>query len=256
MASSQNGYKANDSSLIASYTVGKAKVKIALRKGDVSVVLLHYLNWYDANIEPLRQKDTGGYNPRKIEGSETLSNHASGTAGDHRWQDHPLGKANTFSAAEQKKIRTQLKFYEGVLRWGGDYKGRKDDMHVEINKGSSEVARIAKKCKNDTLNAGKKPSNPVKYEDMKLEVDGILGARSIGKWQHEMGATTSTKLTPTFIKSLQTFLTRVDHRLKVDGVIGPITVRALQRYLKAPTSGLFDRTTIRALQRRLNTGQF
>jgi peptidoglycan hydrolase-like protein with peptidoglycan-binding domain len=149
MATSQNGYKANDSSLIAKYTIAR-DVTVNIRKGDVSVVLLHFAKWYDNNIEPLTKSDTGGYNPRNIEGSTTLSNHASGTAVDLRWNKHPMGKKGTFTTGQTAKIRTQLKFYEGVIRWGGDYSGRIDEMHYEINKGPAEVARIAKKCKGET----------------------------------------------------------------------------------------------------------
>jgi len=54
MSTSQNGYKSRDSSLIATYTVVR-DVKLSLRKGDASVVLLHLARWFDKNIEPLRK---------------------------------------------------------------------------------------------------------------------------------------------------------------------------------------------------------
>lgn len=149
MTNSQNGYKAGDTSLIGSYTVPGTDVRINLRKGDVSVVLLDFAQWYNENIEKLRQADTGGYNYRPIAGSKTVSNHGSGTAEDLRWNDHPLGAVGTFSAAEAAKIRARLKYYEGVIRWGGDYSGRKDEMHFEINKGPSDVTRIASKIRAD-----------------------------------------------------------------------------------------------------------
>ena len=107
MTVSQNGYKSRDSSLVASYTVVR-DVKLTLRKGDCSVVLLHFARWFDKNIEPLTKVDCGGYNPRFVEGSKVDSNHASGTAEDLNWRKHVRGKRNTFSAAEQKKIRAQL----------------------------------------------------------------------------------------------------------------------------------------------------
>ncbi|AGL19489.1 M15 family metallopeptidase [Actinoplanes sp. N902-109] len=149
MPTSQNGYRANDPSLIASYTIPGTSVKIALRKGDVSVVLLHFAAWFNKNIEPLRQSDTGGYVERTIRGSSTtLSNHASGTAEDLRWNDHPLGAVGTFTAAEKAKINAQLGYYEGVIRWGANYSGRKDEMHFEINKGTADVKRVADKIRN------------------------------------------------------------------------------------------------------------
>lgn len=150
MATSQNGYKANDSSLIAKYTIVR-DVTINLRKGDVSVVLLHFARWYDANIEHLTAADTGGYNPRVISGSTTLSNHASGTAEDLRWQKHPLGAVGTFTPSQRARIEAQLGYYEGVIRWGGNYSGRRDEMHYEINKPPADVARVAAKIRIDSI---------------------------------------------------------------------------------------------------------
>lgn len=258
MSTSQNGYKANDPTLIASYTIAR-DVRINLRKGDVSVVLLHFARWYDQNIEPLTKADTGGYNPRTIEGSTTLSNHASGTAEDLRWNKHPMGKKGTFTAGQASKIRSQLKFYEGVIRWGGDYSGRVDEMHFEINKGASDVARIAKKCAGQTSTpTPKPPSSPVH-----LVVDGELGPKTIKRWQQILGTTIDGKIDKKdsqLIRKVQTKLKgTVDHRLVVDGDLGPKTIAALQRYLKSPVDGVISKPKsqlVMALQRRLNTGKF
>lgn len=266
MSTSQNGYKANDSSLIATYTIAR-DVKISLRKGDVSVVLLHFARWFDQHIEPLTKSDTGGYNPRNIAGSTTLSNHASGTAEDLRWNKHPLGKANTFTAGQQAKIREQLKFYEGVIRWGGDYSGRKDDMHFEINKGTAEVARIAKKCKPAATTPSKpatpaKPSTPVKTFP-NVDVDGVLGPDTIKLWQKVMGTEVDGKIDKDdseLVRAVQKRLkATVDHRLVVDGELGPLTIRRLQSYLKSPVDGVISKPksdVIKALQRRLNSDKF
>jgi hypothetical protein len=141
---SQNGYSACDSSVIAKYTVPGSSVTINLRKGDVSVVLLDFASWYHKNIEPLHQNDTGGYNCRGIEGGTSLSNHASGTAEDIRWNDHPRGKRNAgFSSAEVSKINAKLKEYGGVIRWGNNYNGTPDAMHFEINAGPAAVKKQA-----------------------------------------------------------------------------------------------------------------
>lgn len=260
MSTSQNGYKSRDSSLIASYTVVR-DVKLSLRKGDVSVVLLHFARWYDKNIEPLTKEDTGGYNPRHIEGSNVDSNHASGTAEDLRWQKHVRGKKNTFTATQKKKIHEQLKFYEGVIRWGEDYvSAPTDGMHYEINKPPSDVARVAKKCKAQTTPPAK-PSAPAKPEALK--VDGSLGPVTIKRWQQIMHTTADGKIdekNSELIRRVQVKLRDlVDHRLKIDGVFGPKTIGALQRYLKSPVDGFITEPksqVIMALQRRLNTGKF
>lgn len=251
---SQNGYTSRDYSLIASYTIVR-DVKIALRKGDVSVVLLHFARWYDKNIESLTKSDTGGYNPRAIAGSNIDSNHASGTAMDLRWQKHPIGKKGTFTKAQKDKIHAQLKFYEGVIRWGEDYKGTVDGMHYEVNKPASDVARIAKKCKG--VMAPKPPAKPSTTPP--LTVDGKLGPKTISRWRQVMGVNVRNELTAEFIKVVQGFLRRVDQRLKLDGKLGPKTIGALQRYLKSPVDGVISEPVsevIKALQRRLNTGKF
>lgn len=257
MTTSQNGYKSRDSSLIGSYTIAR-DVKISLRKGDVSVVLLHFARWYDQHIEPLTKADTGGYNPRAIGGSKTDSNHASGTAEDLRWTKHPLGKKGTFTQGQKDKIHAQLKFYEGVIRWGEDYVSAKTDgMHFEINKSPAEVARIVKKIKDS-----EKPATPAKPKppvQPHVEVDGKFGPATIRLWQRLMKTTVDGKIDEKdseLIRAVQTVLHKVDHRLVVDGDFGVKTIRRLQSYIKCPVDGIFGPQTIKALQRRLNTGKF
>jgi hypothetical protein len=148
MLYSQNGYSANNSSLMASYTVPTTKVRVTLRKGDVSVILLYLLEQYDNTVEPLTQADTGGYNPRSIIGARTISNHGSGTAVDTRWKKHPRGKRNTFTAKQKTAVRKILGFLEGVVRWGEDYKSAPvDGMHFEVIGQPAAVARMADKIR-------------------------------------------------------------------------------------------------------------
>lgn len=248
MSVSQNGYKSRDSSLIASYTVVR-DVKLSLRKGDVSVVLLHWARWFDKNIEPLKKESCGGYNPRHIAGSKVDSNHASGTAEDLNWNDHVQHKKNTFTAAEQKKIRAQLKYYEGVIRWGGDYSDP-DDMHFEINKPPEDVARVAQKIKNE----GKPQTAPTH-----VDVDGKLGPQTIKLWRHVMKVNVRGELTEAFVEVVQNHLRVLDRNLKVDGKLGPQTIGRLQQYLKSPVDGHITKPVsemVKALQRRLNAGKF
>jgi len=149
-ALSQNGYSANDRSVIATFTIPGSSRKIALRKGDCSVVLLDMLGWVHANICHIDtgQLDDWGYAERTIRGSSTtLSNHASGTAADLDALRHPLGVRGSWTPAQATAIRARLRLYEGAIRWGEDYTGRPDGMHFEINAGSAVVARIAQKIR-------------------------------------------------------------------------------------------------------------
>lgn len=145
-ATSQNGYTANDRSLITS--VPAPGGNLAVRKGDVATVLQYVAGQFHAKVEPLVWPGCWGYAERTIRGSSTdLSNHASGTAIDLNAPQHPLGATGTFSANEVQAIRGILVFCDGVVRWGGDYSKRKDEMHFEIVKGLAEVARIAEKIR-------------------------------------------------------------------------------------------------------------
>jgi len=149
MAKSQNGWSANDRSVIASYSLPGGKV--SLRKGDVSVILLHAANRWHNEVGKLEWPGIWGYAERPIRGSTTtLSNHASGTAIDCNAPKHPLGVSinKCFTPNQIKALRSLVKYYEGVIRWGGEY-SRPDGMHLEINKGASEVKRIADKIRSD-----------------------------------------------------------------------------------------------------------
>lgn len=155
MPRSQNGYSANDRSLIASYQV-TPKVRMTFRKGDVATVMVWAFQRFDKYIESLYVPGCWGYAERPIRGSSTtLSNHASGTAGDGNAPSHPLGVPipKTFSQKQIDDIRIHIlnpARVDGhpVLRWGGNYTGRKDGMHFEIIGTPAQVAKLADYIKN------------------------------------------------------------------------------------------------------------
>lgn len=135
MPTSQNGYRANDRSVITTFTIAGTDRRVSLREGAPGELLVHWAAWFHANIESIDkgQVDDWGYAERTIRGSSTtLSNHASGTAIDLNATKHPLGKVGTFTGGQTSRIRRELAKYEGAIRWGGDYNGRKDEMHFEI----------------------------------------------------------------------------------------------------------------------------
>jgi hypothetical protein len=145
MAFSQNRYSANDRSVIVKYAIGQTK-SVNLRKGSTGALLAHMANWFDANIRDIDpgQLDEWGYAERLIRGGVETSNHASGTAVDVDATKWPLGSepSKYLTAAEIARIREHLKVYEGCIRWGGDYTGRKDPMHFEINRDQATCDRV------------------------------------------------------------------------------------------------------------------
>src|SRR5690348_7245452 len=179
MVSSQNGWSANQRSQTQAYTVGNGR-KIQLRKGDAGFVLKHFADWFDQKIEDIDQgADDWGYAERNVRGSATeVSNHASGTAMDLNATKHPLGKRGTFSKAKTSAIRQRLKLYDGVIRWGGDYRNRADEMHFELNADSAAVSAVAAKLRaaqSSTVSNLKKLVTP-RMPSVPIEVTRIRNA--------------------------------------------------------------------------------
>lgn len=237
MATSQNGWSANDRSVIASYTVPGTSRKLALRKGDVSVVLLDLAAWIDANIVAIDtgELDDWGYAERPIRGSSTtLSNHASGTAIDLDALRHPLGNRGTWGAVAAR-IRAHVATYDGVIRWGEDYSQRPDGMHFEINAGAAATKRVADRVRGraSTAAAPTPPSvgrrllhlaTPFMEGDDVREIQTIL-ARWYGKpvsWVDGVYGPGTVEL----VKRAQAG-TPPRPALTPDGEVGPLTRRKL-----------------------------
>ena len=149
MSTSQNGWPAlaADSKLLHTFLLPD-HTTLRLRGGSAGFLLVHNALWFDHAIEDLKEPvlDDWGYAYRPVRGySDHLSNHSSGTAEDLNATDHPLGVDHTFTRAEETAIHKRLDLYEGCIRWGGDYLGRKDSMHFEINRGMPDCERVARK---------------------------------------------------------------------------------------------------------------
>lgn len=112
-------------------------------------------------------------------------------------------------------------------------------------------------------------STPPPLPDEDLVVDGILGPKTIAKWQKVMGTTIDGVIDADdseLVRAVQRRLKEtVDHRLVVDGQGiyqngKPYkTVGALQRYLKSPVDQVLSTPVsqcVKALQRRLNEDRF
>lgn len=117
--------------------------------GDVATIARWQLRLYAERVEPLKAGTCWGWFVKKIEGSGTISNHASGTAWDINADQHPMGTEAhaTMGAEEIRECREIVRLAAGVLRWGGDYSGRPDPMHWEIVGTRGEVAALATKIR-------------------------------------------------------------------------------------------------------------
>jgi hypothetical protein len=146
VATSQNGYPANDRSVIVSYAIPGGKV--ALRRGAAGELLAEAARRWHTEVEPLKWPGNWGYAERNIRGSTTtLSNHASGTAIDLNAPAHPLAipASRSLSPAQIAALRRIVDESEGCIRAGAFYTGRADGMHLEAMKGEADCARVLAK---------------------------------------------------------------------------------------------------------------
>ena len=225
-ATSQNGWTAGTSSQIplSSLAVGAATFPAGVRTGDVYTVLRYVAMQFNATVEALYSPGCWGHNYREISGSSSLSNHASGTAIDVNAPDHPLGASGTFTSAQVSAIRTILTRCNGVVRWGGDYSSRKDEMHFEINvpPGDSRLPALA-------ASLGGGGGNPTPPSGWTIVRQGDSGFR-VSAVQHllrQRGYSLSAdgifgSGTASVVRSFQT-----SSGLSADGIVGQDTWTAL-----------------------------
>ena len=155
MAVSQNGWPALASNSSKLYTwVIPAKngtFKLRTRNGSAGFLLAYLALWFSEVLEDATaqgQLDDWGYAYRPVRAGSDLSNHASGTAIDINATWHPLGKVRTGIFRYQSKVdalNARLRFMRNTLRWGGNYNGRKDEMHFELNVNITMAEREAKR---------------------------------------------------------------------------------------------------------------
>jgi hypothetical protein len=128
---------------------GTPDVRVTVADGPAGDVLIHVLAEVHKRVEPLTldgtrgELDDWGYASRPIRGGTAISNHASGTAVDVNATRHPLGAVHTFTSRQVAVIHDILAAVDNVVRWGGDYTGRRDEMHFEINDNHQRVAAVA-----------------------------------------------------------------------------------------------------------------
>ena len=130
MPTSQNGFRANDHSLIETITIPGTDRKVALRRGAPGQLLAHWAGWFDKHIESIDggQLDDWGYAVRPIRGSTTtLSNHAFGLAFD---VNVPENQRGTVGQINRDVVSI---FQRWGFTWGGTWHYT-DPMHFEMNR--------------------------------------------------------------------------------------------------------------------------
>ncbi len=120
-------------------------IQLLLREGSAGLIQAHYIKWFHERVRPIIHdtRDYWGYAYRPIGGSDTWSNHASGTANDLLATIYPQG-SRTMSDSVKKKIRRRLRFYRGTLAHGAFWVRVPDEMHSEINAPIFQCERVAR----------------------------------------------------------------------------------------------------------------
>ena len=240
-ATSQNGWSAGSSAVVPldTLSVGAATFPAGVRRGDVHVVLGYVARRFDREVEALVKGWCWGHSYRVISGSTSLSNHSSGTAIDLNAPRHPLGKSGTFTATQRSHIRSILNSCNGVVRWGGDYSGRKDEMHFEINvrPGDARLAALAKRIGDGGGGGGGAPAPaPIAWTTVKRGASGfrVTAIQHLLR-QHGYSLTVDGAFGPTTQSRVISF--QHAKGLAADGVVGPKTWSALVATVKRGSSG-------------------
>lgn len=234
-ATSQNGWPAGSSSAIplATLAVGAATFPAGVRRGDVHTVLGYVARRFDREVEALVKGWCWGHSYRVISGSTSLSNHSSGTAIDLNAPRHPLGKAGTFSTAQRTRIHSIVSACNGVVRWGGDYSGRKDEMHFEINvrPGDARLAALARR-----IGGGAPAPAPVVWTTVRRGANGFRTTAIQHLLRHRgYSLTVDGVFGPTTESRVIAF--QRSKALAADGIVGPRTWTALVATVKQGSSG-------------------
>ena len=243
MVTSQNGYTANDRSLIKTYPVpGAPDVLLPLREGDLAYSLLWAAGRWNAEVEPLHAGWCWGYAERPIRGSTTvLSNHASGTAMDLNAPLHGLGTqpSASMSAAQIAAVHRIIAdaHVEGrpVLRWGGDYTGRKDPMHVEVIGSPADVHALVQRLKSGVASPTV-PPNRKRVQDWQAILE-FAPQRRDGVW----GPATDQR--STWMRNAAVFRSGIAHGSRKS------TIALIQRIVDVPPDGVYGPATDRGITR-------
>lgn len=207
---------------LGTFAIPGSSVRLSLRRETAPLHVALAAAW-DAEVEALIPGQCWGHAYRVVRGATITSYHAVGNAMDLNSARHPLGARGTFTSAQVAAARRVLaRFtYGGVrlYRWGYDYTGRRDEMHVELV-ASRPVALAAVAALQKPPAKPKPPAYPLPAGHwFGIQPGGLAGAH----------AGTRPADLP-HIKAIQSALNKLGNRLVVDGQYGPATAAVVKKF--------------------------
>jgi hypothetical protein len=187
-------------------------------RADVAPLLIGAAAEFHLKVEKLHPGWCWGWAPRAVRGGTAPSFHSAAIAEDLNAPLHPLGTspARSFSSREIALCRAIARKYG--LRWGGDYRGRKDPMHFEVVLSPAQARALIRKLKAKPTPKPKPKPLPVVDLSRLLAAARTDPRRPQGQGSYEVGTLV-----------VERALTRaglLDARYASDGYYGTTTVAA------------------------------
>lgn len=149
--------------------------------GDVFTVLDYLCRRFHAEVEPIVKAHSWGWSHRPVRGTTSVwSEHAAAVAVDLNAPAHPLGAVGTFRTAQVTKIHQILADLDGLVSWGGDWSGRKDEMHFELRHDLPKLRLVAARLKGEKT----PPTTPATPSPAPI---GVRDTASITEWLKSRG---------------------------------------------------------------------
>ena len=175
--------------------------------------------------------------------------------------------ALNYSPRSHEMILTAHRWFSSTACPGDWLYGRERELANQVNAVLSGYIPVAAPA----------PQSEIVVQDQ-LDTDGLVGYKTIAKWQKIMGTPVDGEITgqKSSLKRYHLAFTKagiwygsggsmlVEAVQKavgltgsdVDGQLGPITIKHIQQHIGAEPDGYFGEKTARSLQLRLNTGAF
>jgi len=180
----------------------------------------------------LRPAECGGYNCRRIRGSDSWSNHAWGLAVDLNWSSNPMLRVSWlidhhgagFPRSSWTDIPPEVvQLWTGAgFGWGGDYRNWRDAMHFEWLRSPQELSQRMNRMRLGALDIPDAPPPRLRREDdgeavRRLQQMLAAAGFSPGAVDGHFGQATDAA-----VRSFQKA-----RGLEADGIVGPRTWAAL-----------------------------